>query len=142
MSGAVTKLNRAVGSFHYKKWTFLYRYHQTYGQTATPFFHFAVGLMVFGMFNDSHRRNNKIRGLAYNSRRERVQEAITKGWLAERDQQSLNISELEASVYRGRTGAYPEDLLVGEGKEPWPAKFAGLPFFHDGSGSGLLPKAE
>lgn len=96
--------------------------------------------MVFGMFNDSKRRKDKLRAQAYNFRRERVMDAITKGWQAERDQQDVNISELEAAVYRVRTERWPDDLV--EDDKAWPTQFAGMPFFHDGSGSGNLPKSE
>ena len=80
---------------------------------------------------------DKLRAQAYNFRRERVMDAITKGWQAERDQQSVNVKELEAAVYRVRTERWADDLMEESG--PWPEKFAGLPFFHDGSGDGPLP---
>ena len=68
-------------------------------------------------------------------------DAITKGWQAERDQQDLNISELEAAVYRVRTSAWADDLKEEDGSA-WPTKFGGLPHFHDGSGSGPFPKSD
>jgi len=84
---------------------------------------------------------DKLHAQAYNFRRERVMDALTKGWQAERDQQDLNISELEAAVYRVRTGAWADDLKKDNG-EAWPEQFATMPLFHDGSGSGMLPKSE
>lgn len=133
------RLTSAVGRFNYNKWVFLYKYHQNFSGTSTPLFHFAIGLMVFGMFNDSKRRKDKLHAQAYNFRRERVMDAITKGWQAERDQQDLNVAELEAAVYRARTGAWADDLKNEDGTA-WPTQFAGMPLFHDGTGS-VLPKS-
>lgn len=141
MSAAAGRLTAAVGRFNYKKWAFLYKYHQNFSGSSTPLFHFSVGLMVFGMFNDSKRRKDKLRAQAYNFRKERVMDAITKGWQAERDQQDLNISELEAAVYRVRTSNWADDLKEEDGSA-WPTKFAGLPHFHDGSGSGPFPASQ
>ena len=81
---------------------------------------------------------DKLRAQAYNFRRERVMDAVTKGWQAERDQQDLNVSELEAAVYRVRTQRWADDLV--EDGKAWPEQFSGFPMFHDGSGTGKYPK--
>lgn len=61
-------------------------------------------------------------------------DSLNRGWMAEREQQSLDIDELEAAVYRSRTSTWPKDLMTTTSKDgeemPWPPLFGGtVPIF-------------
>eukprot|EP00441_Pelagodinium_beii_P023242 CAMPEP_0197676552 /NCGR_PEP_ID=MMETSP1338-20131121/87005_1 /TAXON_ID=43686 ORGANISM="Pelagodinium beii, Strain RCC1491" /NCGR_SAMPLE_ID=MMETSP1338 /ASSEMBLY_ACC=CAM_ASM_000754 /LENGTH=122 /DNA_ID=CAMNT_0043257249 /DNA_START=92 /DNA_END=456 /DNA_ORIENTATION=- len=117
MAAVGGRLRRMAGSFHYKKWVLFYRYQQTFHNTSTPLFHIAVAMTFVGMFNESRRRNASLEAAAYRSRREKVMDSLNRGWMAEREQQSLDIDELEAAVYRSRTSTWPKDLMTTTSKD-------------------------
>lgn len=68
------------------------------------------------------------RSTAYNSRRDNYVDALEKFWAAEREQNDLNVDELEAAVYRSRTKAAADDLVLEDGRR-WDQIFGAAPRF-------------